>query len=160
MKDSWHLVLIASTFLWPVQSLPASQRPPLSQGTVGHVEAGAEKLAGYLIQDTPTIPIKKFAQDAGFRSNVSPSRRGVAILIGSKISTVYDLKKATVDGKDFELSVAGVERDGDFFIPLEFYERLLPNTVRYDRKRRVVTFALPNRTLNVPIKPLPAGVRQ
>src|SRR5439155_1227066 len=102
------------------------------------------------------IPIKKFAQDAGIQSSVSPSRRGVAIIVGKKIYSVLNLRLAVIDGKEFPLSVEAVERDGDFFVPLEFYEKAFPNSVSFNATGLKVSIALAGKTLTVPIKSLPS----
>ncbi len=129
------------------QSGPAPSTPAL-----GRLEPGAATLTGYLIQKTPFVPLKKFALDAGFTSSVSPSRRGVAIIVGRKIFSVLDRRLAVIDGKEFPLSVEAVERDGDFFVPLEFYEKAFPNSVRFDAKTRRISISLPGKTLTIPIK--------
>jgi hypothetical protein len=134
---------------------------------LGHEEPGAKALVGYLVQDRPCLPLKRFTADAGYRSNVSPSRRSFAVLVGPKTSLVLNRTVGQVDGRSFQLSVPAFERDGDFFVPLEFFEKAFPARFTFDRKRRSVTAVLPattlggktspGKTLVVPIRRLPAA---
>jgi hypothetical protein len=124
-------------------------------------------LAGYLVKEIPCLPVKRFTAEAGYRSNVSPSRRSFGVLVGPKTSLVLEMKAGLIDGKRFELSVPAFEREGDFFVPLEFFEKAFPARFTFDRKRRTVTALLPGRTVGarsfpaktvvVPIRPLPAA---
>jgi hypothetical protein len=140
----------------PILEARQGPTPGPAKPALGRRESGAATLMGYLIQNTPCIPIKKFAQDAGIQSSVSPSRRGVAIIVGKKICSVLNLRLAVIDGKEFPLSVEAVEREGDFFVPLEFYEKAFPNSVRYNPKSLEVSIAFARKTLTVPIKSLPS----
>ena len=149
-------VLCFALFANPILEGRQGPAPGPARPALGRREPGAATLTGYLIQNTPCIPIKKFAQDAGFTSSVSPSRRGVAIIVGKKICSVFNLRLAVIDGKEFPLSVEAVEREGDFFVPLEFYEKAFPNSVRYDPRGLKVSIALTGKTLMVPIKRLPS----
>jgi len=126
-------------------------------GALGHTESGAASLFGYLVKDRPCLPVKRFTADAGYQSNISPSRRSFGVIVGQKTSLVIERKTAQIDGRSWELSVPAFERDGDFFVPLEFYEKAFPARFTYDARKKSVTAVLPGKTLTVPIKPLPAG---
>jgi hypothetical protein len=141
----------AVPFALPQQPL---KLPP--GGALGHAENGAASLVGYLVRDRPCLPVKRFTADAGYVSNVSPSRRSFGVIVGKKTSLVIEGKNANVDGKTWPLSVPAFERDGDFFVPLEFFEKAFPARFTYDAKKRSVLAELPRRTLTIPIKSLPS----
>ena len=132
---------------------PGAQPPPPG---IGRIEPGAAKLAGYLVQGKPCLPLKKFAADAGFKTNVSPSGQAVAVFVGSKISIVTGNQTALIDNKEIPLAVKPFQRDGDFFVPLEFFEKVFPHTFAYDTKSRTVKAEFRGRTLTAPISDLSA----
>jgi Copper amine oxidase N-terminal domain len=134
---------------------PKPGNPPQGAG-VGRLEPGAAKLAGYLVNGKPCLPLKKFAADAGFKTNVSPSGQAVAVIVGSKISMVSGKETALIDNKEVPLSVKPFQRDNDFYIPLEFYEKVFPHTFTYDSKSKTLKAEFRGRTLTVPISDLPA----
>ena len=129
----------------------------LSQtGAVGRTESGAQQLAGYLVDRQPCLPIKRFAADAGYLTNVSPSRRSFAVIVGGKPQLVLDMKTASVNGDRFPLSVPAFERDGDFFVPLDFYRKVFPGRFTWDARSKTVVAELPGKKpLKVPIRALP-----
>jgi len=149
----WTL-LIALTVIW-TEAAAGQTLPP---GTaLGHTETGAAALVGYLVNEKPCLPVKRFTADAGYQTNISPSRRSFAVIVGKKQSLVLDRKIASIEGKRYELSVPAFERDGDFFVPLEFYEKAFPGRFSYDPKKKNVVAVLPGKTLTVPIRALPQG---
>ena len=122
---------------------------------LGHTETGAAVLVGYLVNEKPCLPVKRFTADAGYQTNISPSRRSFMVIVGKKQSLVIERTVAKIEGKNYELSVPAFERDNDFFVPLEFYEKAFPGRFSYDPKKKNVVAVLPGRTLTVPIKALP-----
>src|SRR5262245_18273322 len=144
--------LIVLTAVWSQGAVGQT----LPQGAaLGHTETGAAVLAGYLVDAKPCLPVKRLTADAGYKINVSPSRRSFMVIVGKKQSYVLERKVASIEGKRFELSVPAFERDGDFFVPLEFFEKAFPARFSYDPKKKSVVAVLPSKTLTVPIRALP-----
>ena len=151
-----HPISPSVLFLLAACGAALGAQVPLPPGSaLGHEEPGATSLHGYLVENRPCLPVKRFTADAGYQTNVSPSRRSFGVIVGKKTSLVIERKTAMIDGKSWALSVPAFERDGDFFVPLEFYEKAFPARFTYDLKRKTVTAVLPGKTLTVPVKPLP-----
>jgi len=153
MTSSIPYVLASLRLILHVAAPQSQNLPP--GAAAGHAETGARVLVGYLVAGKPCLPVKRFTADAGYQTNISPSRRSFAVIVGKKQSLVLDRKAASIDGKRWELSVPAFERDGDFFVPLEFYEKAFPGRFSYDAKKKSVLAELPGKTLRVPIRTLP-----
>jgi hypothetical protein len=132
-----------------------AQAPPSGAG-LGREEAGAAKLAGYVVKGKPCLPLKRFAADTGFKTNVSPKRQAIAVIVGSKISMVSANGIALINNTEVPLSINPFERDGDIYIPLEFYEKVFPHTFTYDPKRKTVKAEFRGRVVTAPLSDLPA----
>lgn len=140
----------------PILALALAAAAAPQSGALGRSEAGAMMLAGYLVDNHPCLPVKRFAADAGYLTNVSPSRRSFAVIVGNKTSYVLGMTTASVDGERFPLPVAAFERDGDFFVPLDFYRKAFPGRFTWDARRKTVVAELPGKkVLKVPIRALP-----
>jgi hypothetical protein len=63
---------------------------------------------------------------------------------------------ALVDNKELPLTVKPFQRDGDVFVPLEFFEKVFPHTFAYDTKSKTVKAEFRGKTLTAPISDLPA----
>jgi hypothetical protein len=126
-----------------------------TQPQLGTKETGAAELTGYLIGGKPCLPIKRFASDCGFDVSVSPNRRSVSIVAGKVLSVLFNGSSAMVNNKPVPLPVKPLEKDGDFYVPLEFFEAGLPVRFTYSASRKSLRAELPGRTLNIPIRQLP-----
>lgn len=152
MKHAFKSAVVAAS--WSLL-IAMAQAPPSGAG-LGREEAGAAKLAGYLVKGKPCLPLKRFAADAGFKTNVSPTRQAIAVIVGSKISMVTANEVALIDGKEVSLSIKPFQRDGDVYVPLEFYEKVFPHTFVYDTRSKTVKAEFRGRTLTAPLSDLPA----
>jgi Copper amine oxidase N-terminal domain len=63
---------------------------------------------------------------------------------------------AVIDSKEVLLSLKPFQRDGDVYVPLEFYEKVFPHTFTYDPKTKTLKAEFRGRTLSAPISDLPA----
>jgi hypothetical protein len=127
-------------------------------GTPATPSMAAAVLSGYIIQGKPCLPLKKFTMDAGYGVNISPSGKHVGIIVEKQVSVLFEGKKAMIHNQPFPLSVEPVARDNDYYVPLEFFEKVFPARFEYNARSHVVTAQLPkNKVLKVPMKPLAAA---
>jgi hypothetical protein len=126
-----------------------------TQPQLGTAETGAAELSGYLIAGKPCLPIKRFASESGYSMSVSPNKRSVSIMAGKVLSVLFNGSTALVNNKPLPLSVKPLEKNGDFYVPLEFFEAGLPVRFAYSAGRKSLRAELPGRTLNIPIRQLP-----
>ncbi len=143
------LALLMLACAWPEPL--ESQTPP----KLGVRDPGAGRLTAYLVEGRPCLPVKRFASDAGLEASVSPSRRSISIRSGNAISALLNGSQAIVNGKPFPLSIRPLERDGDFYLPLEFYEAALAVRFSYDAKKMVLQVRLQERSMSIPVLKLP-----
>ena len=125
-----------------------------SPQALGRRESGASVLQGYLVEGTAFLPLKKFADETGFHTWISPTGRNIMVIAGSRSAMVGYRKTATLGNQDFSLSMEPFKRDADTYVPLDFYERVFPAVFKYDPKRQTVLVELPTKTLRILILPL------
>jgi hypothetical protein len=94
---------------------------------------GAPVLSGYIIQGKPCIPIKRFGLESGYYIAVSPSGRIIGIIVNKKISNLVDGTRATTGGRDFPLSIQPLAQNNDFYVPLDFFEKVYPVRFTWNR---------------------------
>jgi len=122
---------------------------------LGHKEPGAPTLSGYIVSGKLCIPLKRFATESGYEMNVSPNGRHVAIMVGSKLSVLFNAQRARVDNKEFPLTIKPVERNNDFYVEKEFFEKAYPVRFTFNPKTNLLTAELPGKTLKIPMRRLP-----
>lgn len=133
-------------------AFPAAQQKP----SMGHWEAGAPELSGYQVDGKICLPIKRFTNESKYEMSISPNRRNVAVKVGSRIAVLFNGQSARIDKKPFELSMTPIEKNDDWYLPLDFYEAVYPVKFSYDEKGKLLTATLPGRTLRIPITHLKA----
>jgi len=127
-----------------------------TQPKLGSKAPGAAQLSGYLIGGKPCLPIKRFAADSGYEYSVSPNGRSVSIASKGVLAVLFNGSSAMVNNKPLPLPVKPLEKDGDYYVPLEFFNAALPVRFTYSSARKTLQAELPGKILKIPIRQLPS----